>query len=153
MIEALKAIVVPKLRERNFKGSFPHFRRVREDQIDLLAFQFDKRGGGFVIEISRCSSEGIVTAWGEQIPPNKVTVWDMPLSARLRLQPRFDGSTSGWFRYDTGSPLGNVFKKTAKAVLPFLEKAEKWWRGKTDSYLEEAEEWHIKATGTRSSAG
>lgn len=42
MIAALKAVFVPVLRERGFKGSFPHFRRIRPDRIDLLTVQFDK---------------------------------------------------------------------------------------------------------------
>nr|WP_268888411.1 DUF4304 domain-containing protein [Heyndrickxia shackletonii] len=42
MISALKKIVVPELRERGFKGSFPHFRRIFENKIDLITFQFDK---------------------------------------------------------------------------------------------------------------
>lgn len=30
MISVLKMIVVPELRKRGFKGSFPHFRRISE---------------------------------------------------------------------------------------------------------------------------
>jgi hypothetical protein len=36
MIAALKSEFVFALRERGFKGSFPHFRRVKPDKIDLL---------------------------------------------------------------------------------------------------------------------
>jgi Domain of unknown function (DUF4304) len=49
MEQALKAYVVPVLREHGFAGSLPHFRRLRSDCVDLLTFQFDKNGGGFVI--------------------------------------------------------------------------------------------------------
>jgi len=42
MIETLKEYVVPVLRERGFKGSFPHFRRPTATAIHLLTFQFDK---------------------------------------------------------------------------------------------------------------
>jgi len=72
MVEALKKSVVPKLKEMGFKGSFPHFRRANETAIHLLTFQFDKWGGGFVIEIAQCPIIGITTHWGEQIAPNKV---------------------------------------------------------------------------------
>jgi hypothetical protein len=34
MIETLKEYVVPVLRERGFKGSFPHFRHPTERSID-----------------------------------------------------------------------------------------------------------------------
>lgn len=52
MISSLKNLFVPALRERGFKGTFPHFRRRRSDRIDLLTVQFDRHGGGFIIEIS-----------------------------------------------------------------------------------------------------
>ncbi|MED3735208.1 DUF4304 domain-containing protein [Geobacillus stearothermophilus] len=48
MVGALKKIVVPELRNRGFKGAFPHFRK-QEGQLGyLLSFQFDKWGGGFI---------------------------------------------------------------------------------------------------------
>jgi hypothetical protein len=52
MIKKLNDIVVPVLRQSNFKGSFPHFRRVTAERTNLLTFQFDRSGGGFVIEIA-----------------------------------------------------------------------------------------------------
>ena len=133
MVKALKEIVVARLREQGFKGSFPHFRRPGEEKIDLLTFQFDKWGGGFIIEISKCPPGGITTYLGKelppdmQIPPNKVTAWHMHPSERFRLQPGHSGSPAGWFRYDYSPGSGDVFEKTAKEVLQFLEKAEKWW--------------------------
>jgi hypothetical protein len=39
MDAALKETFVPALRERGFKGSLPHFRRLLSDRIDLLAVQ------------------------------------------------------------------------------------------------------------------
>ncbi len=129
MIRALQEIVVPRLREQGFKGSFPHFRRSSKEKIDLLTFQFDKWGGGFVIEISKCPSEGITTYLGEPIPPNKVTAWDLHPDERYRLQPRRGSSPSDWFRYDNPTRQEDVFEKTARQVLPFLLEAEKWWKG------------------------
>jgi len=61
MVKAIKRIVAPRLREMGFKGSFPHFRRPTKAQIDLLTFQFDNQGGGFILEISRCPTDGIRT--------------------------------------------------------------------------------------------
>ena len=68
MIETLKEYVVPVLRERGFKGSFPHFRRPTATAIHLLTFQFDKWGGGFTIEIAVCPPDGVTMHWGEHIP-------------------------------------------------------------------------------------
>jgi len=72
MIETLKEYVVPVLRNRGFKGSFPHFRRTADNAIHLLTFQFDKWGGAFIVEIAACPLVGITMHWGEYIPPGKV---------------------------------------------------------------------------------
>ena len=130
MVKALKEIVVTRLREKGFNGSFPHFRRPSPEKIDLLTFQFDKRGGGFMIEISKCPLDGITNFWGDHIPPNRVKAWDMHPNKRLRLQPKPGSSTSDWFRYDKAGRSDDTFSKTAREVLPFLEKAEKWWKDK-----------------------
>jgi hypothetical protein len=61
MIIELKSMVVPELRNKRFKGSFPHFRRISEDKIDLITFQFDRYGGGFVVEVGVCPPEGLLS--------------------------------------------------------------------------------------------
>ena len=124
MKKALKDVVVPRLRDHDFTGSFPHFRRCRPNRIDLITFQFDRHGGGFVIEIGQCPAEGFTTHWGKQIAPEKVTAWDVSSKQRSRVQPHIGSGTDGWFRYD-GVAAQDVFRQTAEAVLPFLEQAEK----------------------------
>lgn len=132
MIETLKEYVIPVLRERGFKGSFPHFRRPTGRGIHLVTFQFDKCGGGFVVEIATCPSDGVTTHWGKQIAPGKVTAWDV--THRLRLGASDEGSDH-WFRYEKRGLfcLGNRFERAALEVLPFLDgQAEEWWRRETD---------------------
>ena len=58
MVTELGKVVVPVLRSKGFRGAFPHFRRAGSHGVDLLTFQFDKHGGGFVVEIAQCPSEG-----------------------------------------------------------------------------------------------
>ena len=41
MDNALKKVVIPVLRKLEFKGSLPHFRRMNENNIDLITFQFN----------------------------------------------------------------------------------------------------------------
>ena len=60
MDRAIKDLVVPVLRKNNFKGTFPHFHRVRGGHVDLLTFQFDKWGGGLVVEISYADKKEIM---------------------------------------------------------------------------------------------
>ena len=63
MNKNLNEIVVPILRQLNFKGSFPHFRRLTADRLNLLTFQFDRNGGGFVIEIANVEVEVVGTSF------------------------------------------------------------------------------------------
>ena len=124
MKKALKDVVVPHLRGYDFSGSFPHFRRRRPDRIDLFTFQFDRHGGGFVIEIGQCPAEGVTTHWGKKIAPEKVTAWDLSSKQRARVHPHIGSGTDSWFHYD-GAAAQDVFKQTAESVLPFLEHTER----------------------------
>jgi len=122
MINALKRIVIPALRRLGFSGSFPHFRRRGCKMIDLFTFQFDRKGGGFIIEIAQCSLERIKTHWGKHIAPNKVRAWDVHPDQQLRLQPHPGSGTDSWFRFDFGDT-----DAVARSVLPFLEQANVWF--------------------------
>lgn len=134
MIVALKESVVPALREMGFSGSFPHFRRLSGESIDLLSFQFDRWGGGFVIEISKCPISGITTHWEESIPADQVRAIDVHPDKRYRIKPGRGGSTADWFRYDQKSPFNSRrrFARVARRVLSFLDEAQKWWDRRED---------------------
>jgi hypothetical protein len=120
---ALRERFIPALRSRAFKGPFPHFRRALTDRIDLLTVQFDKWGGGFVIEIGRCPPNGVKTAWGKEIAPEKVTAHDLHPSARHRIGSSAPGEEGKWFRYDGGtSPVA-----VAEAAVSALKEADDWW--------------------------
>jgi hypothetical protein len=123
MVSALKAHFVTVLRAHGFKGSFPHFRRAHDKRIDLLTVQFDRHGGGFVIEISRCGPEGFTTPWGKHIPPAKVTAHDINPRDRPRLESNAPGAGGSWFRYDDGTPPDNVALRAAEC----LDDASRWW--------------------------
>ena len=123
MDEALRKEVLPKLHALGFKGSLPHFRRLASGGLDVLTFQFDRHGGGFVIEVARCSQEGVTTTWGKTIPPNKVTTWDLPSSWRHRIQPLSGSGTDSWFRFENG----NV-REAAAAVLGQMPRVETWFQ-------------------------
>lgn len=122
MLNSLKNIVIPRLHERGFKGTFPHFRRVTERKIDLLTFQFDKYGGGFIIEIAVCSPNGHTHKWGEKVLPSKVTAHDLHPDNRLRI-----GDKDEWFRYDRRIIFGDIYNKVAKKVLKNLSVADDYW--------------------------
>ena len=121
--DALKSVFVPKLRELGFAGTLPHFRRRGTSRIDLLTVQFDRYGGGFVVEISRCPLDGVTTHWGKHIPPNKVTAHDLHPDLRQRLGSPRPGVDGVWFRFDDGTnPL-----QAAESLCAYLDEAARWW--------------------------
>jgi len=126
MNSLLKLIVIPFLKDLGFTGNIPHLRRIGKKSINLITFQFDKWGGGFMIEISHCSSEVITTRWGEKISPNKVRAWDV--ESRVRIQSKTGSGTDSWFRYDKINLFGNIYDRVSRKVLTLLkEKAIPYW--------------------------
>lgn len=131
MIKNLNEQVIPVLRQSNFTGSFPHFRRVTANRINLLTFQFDRHGGGFVIELANCDPSGCGTTLRKEIPINKLTAHDFTIRKRIQSNmSTTDSQTEDWFRYDRKYLLGfgNIYKKVCKDVLSKLELAADYWR-------------------------
>ena len=127
MITALRDSVVPTLRALSFSGSFPHFRRIRDNQIDLLTFQFNRHGGSFVVEIAACDVDGFTTAWGEKIPANKVSAHDLHPNKRIRLGSRTTGKTDSWFSYEPFQP--EIYQAVAANLLSLIRsEAEEFWK-------------------------
>lgn len=122
--EAIKDITIPFLREKGFKGSFPHFRRQLPDEINLLTFQHSLYDTKFVIEIANCSPNGTTTAWGKEITKNKVTAHDM--GHRLRFGSEKHKSDY-WFDYGKNSLFTDTYKKIAKEIIDLWYEAENWW--------------------------
>jgi Domain of unknown function (DUF4304) len=121
MDREIKSVVIPWLRTQGFNGSFPHLRRTGQSAIDLLTFQFDLHGGGYVIEIAQCPLDGIVTHWGKTIPAAKAKAWDVHPSRRKRIQANDAAGTAGWFRYDVHPP-----RKVAVLTLKRLSDETLW---------------------------
>ena len=102
----------------------PHLRRVGTSGVDLITFQFDKWGGGFVLEIAGASLDGFTTHWGLHIPVNKLRACDLHPDDRHRIQAREGSGTDAWFRFDQEEPA----RRVAQRVLQSLSGAEAWWQ-------------------------
>jgi hypothetical protein len=129
MDKALAETVIPVLRQIGFKGSLPHFRRLTNDRINLLTFQFDRYSGGFVIEIANAQLGDFTTLWGKKIEQKKLTAHD--LYKRKRIQSNMDtpnSSTEDWFRYDNKGSKLNIYITVCKDVLSKLSIAEEYWK-------------------------
>jgi hypothetical protein len=119
MIAELKRAAVPVLRSLGFKGSFPHFRRASDAQVDLLTFQFSMGGGQFVVEVGTFPPGGYAS-YGELIPAAEVKM--RHLLRRLRLGAE-DESGDHWFDYDRGD-----YPRVAESVVKCIRgQAVEWW--------------------------
>jgi hypothetical protein len=127
MVSALKEIVVPTLRDMGFCGSFPHFRRQRDEQADLLTFQFSQWGGSFVVEIAYCPAAGYTLPAGEAVSPDRARVHHQHYRSRLRLGVRPPpNNRDHWFRFEPEH--SSVYTDAALEVLPLLRsQAEDYW--------------------------
>lgn len=145
MDRVLKEVVLPELRARGFRGSYPHFRRQRPDRIDLITFQFWRSGGKFVVELAQCGPDGYTTSWSKHIPASKVTAHDLDPSKRKRLGGGLGlRPADHWYIFDfpnydppmASSPAQleeDCRKAAAEMLQDFNQQAEAWWDGPASS--------------------
>jgi hypothetical protein len=129
MIKALKEITIPLLKEKGFKGSFPHFSKKTPTKIDLLSFQFSQFGGRFVVEIACCPLEGWKLYSGEIIPPNKVRPSYITNSIRLGSNRE---NKDYWFIYEE-QPTSIFTQKANEVNYHIINQAELFWSQTTNS--------------------
>jgi len=135
MIKALKAIVVPRLRELGFTGRFPHFRRETPATTDLVMFQFDRHGGGLVLELGQCARDFALDLPDFRVPHQDLTAAHLPLSSRARLQRPPGSSTDEWFRYDRTTSKRR-FDETVRELLEALVDVERLFANFRSDYLD-----------------
>ena len=127
--EALKARVVPVLREHGFYGRFPHFYRVRGQVIDLLSFS--AAGRGFVIELGTVPNDrGLFyrPRRANAQPLLALRATDLPYSQRARLLYQ-RASADGRTVLRVWQQSRPADQPTAEeAMVELLRQAERWWR-------------------------
>lgn len=121
---AIKEIVIPFLREKRFKGSYPHFMRANGESLNMLTFQFSLSGSKFVVNISNCPVEGYTTSWDKFLKPSECRVDYM--DNRLRIGSK-KHKTDYWYNFEKEPLLGNIYKKRAKEIIDNWDEAEEWW--------------------------
>ena len=95
MHTCLKTHTISALREQGFTGTYPHFRRIGKERIDLVSFQSGKWGGAFTVEVS--------AAFPGKKKPN-FKLWDNMTLDTLNVTAtnkryRLPGMFDGWFYY------------------------------------------------------
>lgn len=109
----LKAKFVPVLRANGFKGSYPHFRRLRNDRLDVLGLQFSLWSPALYFEIGISPKEGTTFSDGKHYPPKSIKFYQTHHRERVG-KPVFD--------YEHTSP-----DIVAQELIDALKDAEKWW--------------------------
>lgn len=96
MLEALNRTVIKDLKLQGFKGKYPHFKKVKDDCIELVDFQTNKYGGSFTVEVSAVFFDSTVTNLSDLTASVDVDKVDVACTnQRYRLEGMFDG----WFYY------------------------------------------------------
>jgi len=97
MRNALSKFVIPNLVEKGFVGEYPHYKRIFDNRIELLAFLPNKWGNSFTVEISTVffpeSKRNSNFCHSDFKSFENVTVCDTNLRYRLK------GLYDGWFYY------------------------------------------------------
>lgn len=155
MLNALKKTVIKELKDRGFTGTYPHFKKIVSDCIELIDFQTNKYGGSFTIEVSAVFPNNKVTNLSDlnaTVDSCKVDV--SCANQRCRLKGMFDG----WFYYRDIYKLPNGFyhdvsekesdsfspPKDWKLLQVFDEKTADEISEEISVQLDEAFEWLFK---------
>lgn len=127
MNAALNDSVVPVLREMGFKGSLPHFRRERDEHIDLLTVQYNKYGGSFLVEISFADPARENVYLYRDTPANKLRV----AQTRERFRLGADHENWGVWLAFSGRPASGITgspSQLADVVVGYIRsQASAWW--------------------------
>lgn len=96
MLKALNKTVIKDLKSQGFTGKYPHFKKKKEDCIELISFYTNKYGGSFTVEVSAVFPDSKVTNLSDlkaQVDGENIEV--ACTNQRYRLKGMFDG----WFYY------------------------------------------------------
>ena len=125
----LKKLTVPLLRQRGFKGSFPHFYRDIGGHVDLLMFQFRLDGSSFVVEISYADPDRKNVYFRPETAVNKLQVSATSKRHRLGRAGKL-ADDAAWLKLDHEPRTTQTqhFNKLALRVNDLLlAEAEPWW--------------------------
>lgn len=113
MDDAIKSLIIPVLRGKGFKGSYPNLRRQNNYKVDVIGFQFSQWGPQLYVEIGTCPAAGMTFLDGSHYPPEKIKYYQCEKRIRIGEQP---------FDFEN-----NDCKEIAIKMLAALSEADKWW--------------------------
>src|SRR3989344_4969161 len=112
MDKELKEKIVPLIKGSGFKGSYPHFRKLNVNVIEIIGFQFSQWGPQFYIEVGIAPNKGITVFGGKYISPEKIKHYHTANRIRVGQSP---------FDYENED-----FEKVIHQADDALNEAQKW---------------------------
>lgn len=124
MLKALKSTVIKELKAQGFAGKYPHFKKKKDDCIELITFQTNKYGGSFTVEVSVVFPNSKVTNLSNlKAEVNENTVDVTCTNQRYRLEGMFNG----WFYYrDVYKLPDGFYEDIPESNAETFEPPEKW---------------------------
>lgn len=123
----VELLIVPRLLEINFTGSYPDWRRIHPEGIDLIAFQLDlNHEPSLCVEYGFTSPFASVQFGPEVVTPENLTTAALKFTARRRLNPAVQDPQAlvpdYWYSFEDGDIEGCITR-----IAKDLWIAENWW--------------------------
>jgi len=128
MRKAIKRYLLPALERLGFTGTSSKFQRLLPESQDLLAIQYHKYGGSFILEFGRRERGSLHASWGAVVPEEKLEVIYLPVTMRARLQEtevEADDGFAGFSFRDFGEDE-NKYDNLAKRLAGLLPQIDAW---------------------------
>ncbi len=124
MLKALNKTVIKDLKAQGFVGKYPHFKKKKDDCIELIDFQTNKYGGSFTVEVSAVFPGSKVTNLSDtKAEVDEKTVEVACTNQRYRLEGMFDG----WFYYrDVYKQSDGFYEDIPESGAETFIPPEKW---------------------------
>jgi hypothetical protein len=101
---------------------------LRPDHQDLLAIQYHKYSGSFILEFGRRERGPLQTSWGPLVPEEKLDVMYLPPTQRARLQET-DANAKDIFAGFSFQEFGedsSKYEALARLVTELLPQVDVW---------------------------
>ncbi|QIK37498.1 hypothetical protein GWK36_05340 [Caldichromatium japonicum] len=128
MRKALRRHLLPALAHLGFVGKSSKFQRLLPDWQDLLAIQYFRYGGSFILEFGRRERGPLSTSWGPVVPEEKLDVVYISPGERGRLQET-EAEARDLFAGFSFEGFGEDFSKyeaLAMRVATLLPQVDAW---------------------------
>jgi hypothetical protein len=118
MSTALKAELVPALREFGFVGAFPHFSRESQLRLQLVSVLYHQSGGQFLLEFGAL--------------PSSLNLEEIPLADRLAhvalgARARLQTESGRWFNFARYGSDDGAYRTLARSVSAALPQVDEWF--------------------------